>query len=293
MERELWVLLYHLAVRLDTRANDYRGSFVDAWIVAVYLWAVVHDRPVSWACRQFNWSTPHLRLPSTATMSRRLRTSSVRSLLDRMYERLAAWHTASQVAVIDAKPLCVGQFSKDPDARWGYSRYGKQRGYKLFAVIDGSQLPRVFCVEPMNVGEPTVGKRLVPQLPEGGYLLADCGYDSNELFDVVGQRHKQLLTAKKKAGSGLGHRHQSPYRLRSIELLGTAAGRALYRGRAGIERQFGWLTTFGGGLAPLPAWVRRLPRVRRWVLAKWLIHAVYRQTQTHSKLKPLTANKIC
>lgn len=293
MERELWIPLYQLAMKLDTGARDFRGRFVDACIVAVYLWAVVHDRPVSWACKQRNWSTPHLGLPSETTMSRRLRTPSVIHLVEQMYERLAGWRADASIEVIDAKPLCVGQFSKDPDARWGYGRYGRQRGYKLFAVIDGSCLPRVFCVEPMNAGEPTVGKRLVERLPDGGYLLADCVYDSNALFEVVGRHGKQLLAPKKRSGTGLGHHRQSPYRLRSIALLATPEGRDLYRGRTSIERQFGWLTTFGGGLAPLPAWVRRLRRVRHWVLAKWLIHAVYRQTQHQPQLQPVNANAIC
>lgn len=293
MERELWIPLYQLAIKLDTGATSFRGRFVDAWIVAVYLWAVIHDRPMSWACQQYNWPIPHPRLPSETRMSRRLRTPSVMHLLERMYERLAGWCADAPIEVIDAKPLCVGQFSKDPDARWGYSRHGRQRGYKLIAVIDGSCLPRVFCVEPMNVGEPTVAKRLMEQLPNGGYLLADCVYDSNDLFDVAGHHDKQLLAPKKKSGTGLGHHCQSPYRLRSIELLATSAGRDLYRGRTAIERQFGWLTSFGGGLAPLPAWVRRLHRVRRWVLAKWLIHALYRQTQSHTQLPSVNANAIC
>jgi hypothetical protein len=50
-------------------------------------------------------------------------------------------------------------------------------------------------------------------------------------------------------------------------------GRALYRARTGIERSFGNATSFGGGLAPLPARVRGLARVRTWVWAKLLINA--------------------
>ena len=41
-----------------------------------------------------------------------------------------------------------------------------------------------------------------------------------------------------------------------------------YRLRSGIERIFSALSCFGGGLGPLPAWVRRLERVDRWVTAK-------------------------
>ena len=51
-------------------------------------------------------------------------------------------------------------------------------------------------------------------------------------------------------------------------------GQALYRARTAIERSFGSATCFGGGLGPLPAWVRGQARVRTWVWAKLLINAV-------------------
>ena len=44
--------------------------------------------------------------------------------------------------------------------------------------------------------------------------------------------------------------------------------------RKAIERYFGHATIFGGGLASLPAWVRRQHRVKRWLWAKLLINAV-------------------
>jgi hypothetical protein len=50
-------------------------------------------------------------------------------------------------------------------------------------------------------------------------------------------------------------------------------GKATHRFRNQIEREFGSLTSFGGGLVCLPAWVRRLPRVRNWVHAKLLVNA--------------------
>ena len=40
------------------------------------------------------------------------------------------------------------------------------------------------------------------------------------------------------------------------------------------SRNFGNLTNFGGGLSPLPAWVRRLHRVERWVRAKLIVSAL-------------------
>ena len=48
--------------------------------------------------------------------------------------------------------------------------------------------------------------------------------------------------------------------------------------RADIERRLGNLCCFGGGLAPLPAWVRTPHRVARWVAAKLVINGL-RQCQ--------------
>ena len=49
---------------------------IQPWVlVAVSLWAILHDRPAEWACEEANWATAGRlrpwRLPSPATMSRR------------------------------------------------------------------------------------------------------------------------------------------------------------------------------------------------------------------------------
>jgi len=49
-------------------------------------------------------------------------------------------------------------------------------------------------------------------------------------------------------------------------------GRGLLWQRKAVERFFGQLTSFGGGLSPLPAWVRTHRRVRRWVQAKLIFN---------------------
>ena len=67
---------------------------------------------------------------------------------------------------------------------------------------------------------------------------------------------------------------QSPYRLRCIELMRSAFGRGVFACRGAIERTFGALTSFGGGLSPLPSWVRHLNRVWLWVSAKLVINGV-------------------
>jgi hypothetical protein len=255
------------------------SSFFDYEIVGVYLWAVLHERPVSWACDPKNWP-PGLwqreKLPSQSTVSRRLQTTEVHRVLDLMEGRLVALDGGAWVRMIDGKPLVVSPHSKDREATWGRAGRGFARGYKLHAVYGSGSLPPSWEVHPLNVSEIEVAAHLIPRLPEGGgYLLGDKMFDSNRLHRLATARHHQLLAARRRPGKALGHRRHSAGRLRCMELLETEFGKALYRSRPDIERQFGYLTNHGGGLAPLPAWVRTWHRVHLWIHAKLLIHAVY------------------
>jgi hypothetical protein len=79
-----------------------------------------------------------------------------------------------------------------------------------------------------------------------------------------------------------GHHYLSPYRVHSNEMEKRPFGRRLLADRKAIERYFAHATIFGGGLASLPAWVRRQHRVKRWVWAKLLINAV--RIKSHQRL---------
>jgi hypothetical protein len=125
----------------------------------------------------------------------------------------------------------------------------------------------------MNASEKTMARHLIPTLLGGGYLLGDVQYDVGYLYELATEAGFQLV-AKKTKGRGLGHRRQPLGRLRSIELLQTEFGRALYQQRNAIECRFGTLTSIGGGLGPLPTWVRHFNRVRNWVQAKIITVAV-------------------
>lgn len=285
MERELWATLYALARRLEPR--EARGIFPASCIVSVFLWAVIHDRPVSWACDARNWpAQPHRRLPSQATMSRRLRSPAVQQLLDKLLavllERDSSW-----VKVVDAKPLPVGGHSKDPDARWGRGVGNFIKGYKFYAIWSRGPLPLAWDVAAASTSEQRMAEVLIPTLSGGGYLLGDKLYDINKLYDAAGRTGHQLVAPRKRPNTGLGHRRHSPYRLHGIDLLQTPFGQALYAQRNQIEQRFAQLTNFAGGLAPLPNWVRRLPRVKQWLKAKLLIHAARIQ-----KLHPTTMQAI-
>jgi hypothetical protein len=315
MEDELFALLYRLLVEEGNRRPRPKGvQFNDALILAVAAWAVLHDRPTKWACKRRHWSPrwrEHwLRLPSRGTMSQRLRSCSVQLLLEQVFYRVAwsvvaplvalgAWSSAFCLCRrVDSKPLPVGGFSKDRDARWGYASGGAHyRGYKLDCCWGKSPTaPEAMVLGPMNLSDQAGSIELVERvqrLHDGnarGYLLADATNDTNPLHQYAGQRGLQPITPRKLPGAGLGYRAHSAYRLRSIELLeghpdpmcfalhqarsGSNFGPALYRQRGQIERDYGNLCAFGGGLQCLPSWVRRPHRVATWVIVKLIINAL-------------------
>ena len=211
-------------------------------------------------------------------MSRRLQTTEVKRLLATMEGVLAGLNSDGFVMLVDGKPLLVGSHSKDPDARWGRVRRGWAKGYKFHAVYGRGSVPLAWEVTPLNEAEPQVAARLISSLRRGGgYILGDCAYDSNPLHDIALSVGCQLVAQRKRPGSGLGHRRHSPGRLRSIALLQQEFGQLLYAFREQVERKFAWLTNHGGGLAPLPNWVRPQSRVQLWIQAKLLIHAIYIQ----------------
>jgi hypothetical protein len=119
----------------------------------------------------------------------------------------------------------------------------------------------------MNASESEVTHRPIPQLP------ADGNSDGGPLFDRAAARGYQPVTPPPAGTPGDGHRYRSPHRARGLALMRTPSGRALYATRIAIERPFAHAPSFGGGLAPLPAWVRGRDRVRTWVWATLLINA--------------------
>jgi hypothetical protein len=278
MERELWPPLYRL-IRETAKPFSQKYVQFQPWIlVAVMLWAALHDRPVSWACRARHWSTTTLRpckLPSPSTLSRRIDGVGVALFWHALEQRLRDSGQPALVSFVDGKPLPVGGDSKDPDARFGRGAGCLARGYKLHAIWSTRPVPEAWEVTPLNANEKAVARELTEQLAYGGYLLADSNYDASYVYDAAFARGYQMVAPYRKGKEpGSGKHYQSPHRLRSIQILQSDFGAALYRARTAIERSFGNATSFGGGLGPLPAWVRGRERVRTWVWAKLLINAV-------------------
>ena len=275
MERELWMSLYLLTRKLGNRTGSWRYSTAE--VLGVYFWAVVHDRPTNWAIDPNAWPDdirPEW-LPSQSTMSRRLRKPEAVELMTEVEQRLVSLLVLGRylVHIVDGKALAVSAVSKDRDTGYGRGAGANQKGYKLHAIWSGGPIPVAWALAPMNTSEKTMARHLIPTLSGGGYLLADVQYDVSYLYDLAAEAGFQLVAQKTK-GRGLGHRRQPPARLRSIELLKTEFGQDLYNQRNAIECRFGTLTSAGGGLGPLPAWVRHFNRVRNWVQAKILTIAV-------------------
>jgi hypothetical protein len=286
MEGELFGRLYSLVQEeAKLRGRTKRVWFSDALIVLVYFWAVLHDRPIAWACEGCNWPRRWDRpeLPSAPTMSRRVPTLRCSTFITGVYDRLRSI-TNSELTLcrrIDTKPLVVSGFSKDRDAKRGYATGGMARGYKLAVVWGKGVVPDAVMVGPLNASDPSCAVNLIDQLAQGdsqasGYLLADTTHDTNPLHQYAAAHAFQLLTPRKKPGTELGHRDHSLARLRSIELLEGPGqfGKSLYHHRGEIERDLAHLCSFGGGLQSLPSWVRHPARVVRWVIAKLIINGL-------------------
>lgn len=290
MERQLWKAILQVMEAVDKPKHNPRCTFSAMRIVEVWFWAVIHDRPVSWACQRVNWPSYEQGkdLPSGSTMSRRLRSAEVEYLLEQMERRvLRSQDDHNLVWMIDGKPLTISGCSKDRQAGYGRAAGGKAKGYKIHAIRGSNGSIAEWRVAPMNKDERVMARRMLNKAEVQGYIVADGNYDSNKLHNVCDQRGNLQLLARRRYGTscGLGHRKQTVGRLRSKEILENPAsrfGNSLMAQRDDIERYFGNLSNWGGGLTYLPPWCRTHRRVHRWVQAKMIL------TGLKSKLKQTT-----
>jgi hypothetical protein len=199
MERELWPRLYHLIMDVGRTLRLTGVSFQPHIILLTFVWAALHDRSAGWACDVRHWSTTTLqpaRLPSPATVSRRLRRLDTALLMRAVVQRLRSGAEPRLIALIDGKPLPIGGSGHDPEARCGRGAGMWARGYKLYAIWGGRPVPETYRVYSMNINENKVAEEMMPDLGGGGYLLGDGEYDANGVFDAAGAAGYQVLAPR-------------------------------------------------------------------------------------------------
>jgi len=144
------------------------------------------------------------------------------------------------------------------------------KGYKYHAwATEDGRIP-VWSVMPLNVSEKTVAGEMLRYGRASGIVLADRNYDAGWLYDAV-EDDGGLFVTPLPTNVGGGHREQSKARLRAAACWPNLGG-YVYRERLRIERIFAQQSAYGGGLAPLPPWVRTLRRVRRWIGTKLILY---------------------
>ncbi|QDT62880.1 transposase [Calycomorphotria hydatis] len=264
-----------------------KPRFSDARILEVYFFAVIHGLPLSHACQRHSWPI-HLRrqpLPDDSTMSRRLRTHSIRQYLVELETSLRRLEQQDGfVSFVDSKVLPVGPNSHDRDARFGYASGVKAKGYRLHALRGADETLIDWRLTPMNTDERVMARRMLTSAKLHGYVVGDGNFDDSKLHAVCearsrGQGEVQLI-APKRRGKGFGHRKQRVGRLRSFDLLNSpeqAFAQALLQARAGIERFFGHLTSRYWSLIILPPWVRTFRRVHRYTQAQIALYHLHQQ----------------
>jgi hypothetical protein len=281
MERQLWDEIVVLTRGFSKSAFSPHRKHDDVRILQTWFWAVLHDRPVSWACRRENWPSgkQYDQPPSAATMSRRLRSRRIGELLRQVERQVLAPRGCPLQWFVDGKPLMISGCSKDRQAGYGRAAQCKAKGYKLHAITSNDGAVAAWRVAPMNVDERVMAERMLRVANIQGYVIGDSNYDSNKLHQVCDKRGNLQLVAPRRYGPqrAHGHRRQTAGRLRAKALLENPSptfGESLLRQRMQIERFYARLTNWGGGLTHLPPWARTHRRVHRWVQAKLILSAL-------------------
>ena len=191
---------------------------------------------------------------------------------------LRAGRSAPLACAVDGKPPPVGTYSHDRHAAWGRGSGGWAKWYKLHLLLSLCGTIVGWRLTPMNANEREMARRMIKQARCACYYLGDKQFDANYVYDEASEQGGQLVAPRQKGpDKGLGSRRQSPGRLRSKDLLENTVsrfGRELHKLRDTIERKFGYLTSTGGLLGPLPSWVRTYRRGKVWVQCKLILSEI-------------------
>jgi hypothetical protein len=264
----------------------------------MYFWGVHHDRPQSWTADPQHYHGPLFRprsLPSVSQLNRRIKTQSVETILQKVHDATAEVDRVSPVICVDGKVMTVSPVSKDVQATRGHIPGGFGKGYKLHAQV--TEDLRIICwsVTSLHVAEQSVAMAFVNEHPlPGCLLLADSNYDSAPLYKATEKAGITYFTHLKGQKQVKGGQHH-PVTLRQMGEARRQVVAAWHEHpdlcrfilslREAIERTFSALTCYGGGLGPLPAWVRTLERVRRWIGAKIILYHLRLQERLAAEMR--------
>jgi hypothetical protein len=301
MDRELWITILGAVDRAlkATPRVGRRPVYPDRSIVLMLLWAVWHDRCLSWACDRTHYHglfRPRA-LPSISRFGRRVKSERVRQVLQHLHDDLSTRGAVCPfdlLSYVDGKAALVSPVSKDPDAKRGKISGGFAKGYKLHALINEQRRIVVWSVTPLNTDEKRVAVELLACIPPGeghcdapGQIavhapltLGDSNYDSAPLHRAFA-RHGRHLLAPLRGEKFVGPLGRSNKTLAAMgparrEVIGVwdqnpDLARYVMKSRNNAEGTFSVLS-LACGLDRLPGFVRRLPRVRRWIGCKMILY---------------------
>ena len=323
MDRELWKELMGQIRRACRQVRRELGPekkvrYPDRLIVAMYCWAVGHDRPLCWACERDNYDSrfrpcklvepagsgkakkaakakkagkANKTLPSVSQFCRRVKSERTDLILQKLHWQLSGTDVPARLSMFDGKLLPVALHSKDVDATKVRTNGGYVRGYRLHAWVNEAARVAVWAVTGAGAGEQTVAQALcphLPPLPPDALILGDVRFDSADLYAAVAGRGGALFTPlQRMSASEKKRRAMGPARHAAIIAWEQHPhlARMVLRERVAIERAFGTLACTAGGMSHLPAWVRTLDRVKRWVGVKVILH------NAHAALRERAAGK--
>ena len=127
---------------------------------------------------------------------------------------------------------------------------GLGKGYKLHAIVHAARVITTYEIQPLNVAEPTVARRLLEKAPPAlTRIVADGVYDSMKLHEIAQTNQRRLYTPVRQNRVG---RRQQPRRLQLLNLSQHPVGKRLLHSRDEIERTFALTSNIGLGFKGLP-----------------------------------------
>ena len=296
MERELvWRQVYegigHISKTFGFghKGQGHPDVYPTGIILTCWMWACLWREPMAWAMRTLGspkkrrafqglgFSLPHA-IPDNSTVSRRMQRPDFWQMLEQLHYHMAQrllGPDSCRHLIVDSSPLDIPAISHDPDARYGHHGHF---GYRLHTLLTQDQIILEQEAWATNQQELAVFPRLVQQAARRGvrcrYLAADIGYDSEGAHQSTLRFLGGMLVAPLNKRGGTPECSRTPLRKTMWHLWQTPAVQAAWKQRPTVERAY---SVIKGplGLDSLPRHIRKLTRVRRFLLAGIILYHAY------------------